>query len=130
MPALATLQEVQAEFSDVTDNTLLERCLRLCTSYQLSASQLLTQWELLIMNNASKGIKSLTLDTLGELETRVKEVDGAKRRKLSEGGSAARTQIGARPAPPISLTKDSASELLGGLLMSCLLYTSPSPRDA
>eukprot|EP00310_Coccolithus_braarudii_P004544 CAMPEP_0183359890 /NCGR_PEP_ID=MMETSP0164_2-20130417/53646_1 /TAXON_ID=221442 /ORGANISM="Coccolithus pelagicus ssp braarudi, Strain PLY182g" /LENGTH=90 /DNA_ID=CAMNT_0025534111 /DNA_START=23 /DNA_END=292 /DNA_ORIENTATION=+ len=90
MPAAVSMSELRAEFANVKDTSLLERCAKLCNAYGLSASELGTQWEVLVMNN-SEGKMVLSVDTLARLEDKVrvsatKPLTGKRPRPGDAGG--------------------------------------------
>eukprot|EP00316_Scyphosphaera_apsteinii_P019893 CAMPEP_0119318004 /NCGR_PEP_ID=MMETSP1333-20130426/45245_1 /TAXON_ID=418940 /ORGANISM="Scyphosphaera apsteinii, Strain RCC1455" /LENGTH=680 /DNA_ID=CAMNT_0007324095 /DNA_START=25 /DNA_END=2067 /DNA_ORIENTATION=- len=119
-----TQRDVQSEFQDVSDPALTDRLLKLCHSYNLSASQLSTQWELLQMNGH---VGKMTLETLAALEHKVGQVSqSAPQSKRKTAAVEPRTSSEARPAVQPrttgmnTYTKDSAhllqlSGMLGGL---------------
>ena len=81
-----TEQELRADFSEAASSPeLVSFCQRLCQDYQLSASTLSFEWDLLTMNGGGGKAKRMTLESLSTLEERVSSTQQAKRMKLGEG---------------------------------------------
>lgn len=125
-PAMAavTENEVAAEFQDVTDRELIKRCVKLCQSYGISASDLGTKWEVMQMNS-SKASHQMTFEQLAEFEITLKNA-APKRQKVSEARlsvSDARTQSITRPRSSSTFTKDSAH------LLHSVLGDTPIKRN-
>lgn len=74
----ATLKELGAKMSHVRDPELLQRCLRICNMYKLSASELDDEWSFLQMN---RGLKRLTPESLASLETSARDAYMQKKAK-------------------------------------------------
>jgi hypothetical protein len=128
--AEVTEREVAVEFQDVTDRELIKRCAKLCRSYNLSAVDLATKWEVMQMNS-NKASQPMTFDLLAEFELTLKNA-ATKRQKTGDSRAAvvdARTQAIPRPHARASFNKDSA-HLLHSVLGERALARPPRASKA
>lgn len=112
LPTMDSLEEDIAQaFPDVSDPSLLSKCLGLCRAYQLSADELATKWEFVCMNDElGRGGTKLSQDSFPKLEARC-----ASSNKASANSKAPMLQS-SRARPTNTFTKDTAHLLQGGVL--------------
>jgi len=73
-------EAVATDFPEASINPeLIERCVRICRDYRVSARELQLEWDMLTLN--SKGPKKMSLDALGDLEDVLAHHHQAKRAK-------------------------------------------------
>ena len=84
-----TASDIATDFPDANCNPeLVKICMRICNDHRITAGDLATNWELLMMNRKGKNAQ-LTLETLGELE--------AETKLILERESNKRQKVGSRP---------------------------------
>ena len=116
-----TASDIATDFPDANCNPeLVKICMRICNDHRITAGDLATNWELLMMNRKGKNAQ-LTLETLGELEAETKlilERESNKRQKVGSRPGSFGGQFSARPNAN-TFSKDTAHLLLGA---------TPGPR--
>lgn len=103
----ATEKELAGEFS-ISDPDLLSRCLKICSMYRLSASDLGTEWGLLLVQ---RKVKHMTAESLGVLERSVR--DGFLNKQAK---SAKQQQFTQRTKTSATFNAESAAALLNNVL--------------
>ena len=130
------LQEISQQLGGVVDDEVINAAVASITQLENVTKALLEQAKVLVSNSAEMTNAKLELlkIILGQCETKIDELDKLYQDSLRKSVDSLRAVIGTTISSIGTSLTEMSQQMSGlsammGSLMTCLLYTTPSPRD-